>query len=549
MGRIFFAKSHSKIINLKKQEAKMKIRKILSILLIVCMLATVFVACGEKEKDDGKSDPSDSGTVSNDANKPDDNQPDDEETPTITVWLPDMGNSGAGHKSGAVADAIQALALEEINVNVEITWISMSDIGTQFVLAVANNEPVDIYYGVPTTTCNFLSLHAQGCFMDITPYLDNAPDIVALSEEMGLLDAFERGGAIYGIPTYRQYNSNLYICCRMDILEETGNVDKFYGLKTWSEYEELLQDIKDLDKMYATGSGWASMLTIGFFYGMEDSLSSTYAYDQLGDALRVLYTDENGNVSNAWEEEDLLAQLKKIKGWNDSGFMYPDSAYNKDTTEVLVNQNVLAAWVVTSEYGIEVNKANACGMEIACLEIAPGMLKTSAVQGFYAGIPTTAAEPAAALKFMNFLYTSEECMNLINWGIEGETYVLNAEGFAEYPEGTDPSTCGYHNNDYLLGNQFLTIPWQGSGAITFREDALANMKNAPTSKYLGLTVDVSDYGALVAAIKTVVDEYDAQLTCGTFSDSIYNEFLGKLDSAGIDEYLGLYQTAVDDFLA
>lgn len=66
---------------------------------------------------------------------------------------------------------------------------------------------------------------------------------------------------------------------------------------------------------------------------------------------------------------------------------------------------------------------------------------------------------------MNALYTSEELMNLLVWGIEGEDYVVE-DGEAAYPEGVTEDTVEYHTADFLYGNYFLCYPWSGTGLIS-----------------------------------------------------------------------------------
>lgn len=161
--------------------------------------------------------------------------------------------------------------------------------------------------------------------------------------------------------------------------------------------------------------------------------------------------------------------------------------------------------------------------------------------------PVCAAEPAAAISFLNLLYTSGELMNLLIWGIEDENYVVNENGEADYPADKDGSTCGYHGNDFAFGNQFLCLPWSGMGG-DFRDIALESLENATRSIYCGLSVDTSDHATLVSSIAAVLGEYKGQVTAGMYTEKLYDEFMKKLDSAGIDEYVAIYQNAVAEFV-
>ena len=74
----------------------------------------------------------------------------------------------------------------------------------------------------------------------------------------------------------------------------------------------------------------------------------------------------------------------------------------------------------------------------------------------YLTIPVTAKEPEAAMKFLNMMYTDERIVNLLNYGIENEDYIVDEDGRFSYPEGKDMNSVGYYNGyTWLFGNQFL----------------------------------------------------------------------------------------------
>ena len=55
-------------------------------------------------------------------------------------------------------------------------------------------------------------------------------------------------------------------------------------------------------------------------------------------------------------------------------------------------------------------------------------------------------------------------VNLLNFGIENEDYVILEDGRIDYPEGQDANSVGYSVNEtWLFGNQYLSHvfvpPW------------------------------------------------------------------------------------------
>ena len=75
---------------------------------------------------------------------------------------------------------------------------------------------------------------------------------------------------------------------------------------------------------------------------------------------------------------------------------------------------------------------------------------------------------------------------------------------------------------------------------------MAEMK---TSAYLGFNIDITDLSDLIANMSAVNDQYGASLNGGDFTEDLYNEYLGKLKAAGVEDYLSAVQAQLDAWLA
>ena len=90
------------------------------------------------------------------------------------------------------------------------------------------------------------------------------------------------------------------------------------------------------------------------------------------------------------------------------------------------------------------------------MEIARTPLTTWNVGTITWTIPVTAREREAAMKFLNMMYTDERIVNLLNYGVENEDYVVGEDGRFSFPEGKDMNSVGYYNGyTCVFGNQFL----------------------------------------------------------------------------------------------
>ena len=132
-------------------------------------------------------------------------------------------------------------------------------------------------------------------------------------------------------------------------------------------------------------------------------------------------------------------------------------------------------------------------------------------------------------------------------GIEGEDYVITETGEIDYPEGLDANTVEYHEPDWMLGNQFNVLPWKGNGA-DYRQVAAQENVNSVISPYLGFALDTSKLETTVASLSAVRDQYIASLSCGLYTDEMYEEYIGKLKAAGLDDYIAEIQAQLDAYM-
>lgn len=115
-------------------------------------------------------------------------------------------------------------------------------------------------------------------------------------------------------------------------------------------------------------------------------------------------------------------------------------------------------------------------------------------------------------------------------------------------DGEDINNCSYHVADFMFGNQFLALPWDGQPA-DFRQVAKAEMDGAKESKYLGFSCDTSGIQNELTSISNVISEYGPSLESGIAPAGDYEKFIDKLNSSGADTIVAEYQKQLDAWLA
>ena len=206
--------------------------------------------------------------------------------------------------------------------------------------------------------------------------------------------------------------------------------------------------------------------------------------------------------------------------------------------------------VFSAENGTVMSTVNDCGYDMTNVKLSSQPVTSQKVRQIDWVIPVTSTEPEAAMMFMNLLYTDEEIVNLLNYGVEGIHYVKNDDGTISLPEGVEPGSSGYYGNmSFLIGNQYLSYVWEGYDPNT-RQESLEINENAEISPLIGFTFDSSDYANEISAVTGVILEYGPALTGGISDpDTVLPEFREKLDSSGMQVLVDAVQEQLDAWLA
>ena len=530
-----------------------KTKRLLALLLALVMVATTMAACSKSEGGGQTTKPTEApaqtqggeetkapettagDTTGEETQAPAGEQTWDGEVTDINVMLMDL--RGVSENAQPVIDAMNEITEKSIGVRIHVTWAGTGDYATQLNLSISGNEQLDLAMIAPIEASSFTTLSSNGQLMDITEYMNNeGKDALALVKDY--IGAYSIEGKIYGIPTYRNYGSSVYLIMRKDILEQVGMMEKAENLSSWSEVEEIFAAVAEQTELAPIAGAKNVSYQGGSLFG-DNSFANTTSFDNLSDVLNVVFTDNEGNVTLLQENEAYRTQMDMVRSWYEKGWIYKDSLVTTDHVDTLLKAGVAFCAIETSELGVETSKLEATGYDMLCVELVPNMIGSSYVNKFGLCVPVTAQEPEAAVRWINALFTNPDLTNLLVWGREGEDYVM-VNGEADYPEGKDASSVAYHTADFLYGNYFNAHPWAGNGA-DFREVALNALKSSPVSPYLGFAVDQSELTNTIAAITSVVDKYKGTIYCGAYTDAEYDEFVTSLKTAGVEEYLAAYQ--------
>lgn len=530
-------------------------KRLLSMILAICMVLSLclMAACTPAEQDvapapapDAAADPA----VEPEAAPEPEAEP--EETAEIAVILWANGAPPAPEALALVNEKLNELTIPAINVKVDVQiWDVGTYIGTA-ATAVGAGDNIDLMCTFAAAAPHFASMSAQNMLQPLDDLLQEyCPDILKLIPE-SWWPATSKDGKIVGVPVYANKSNNYGITFVKEWLDETGF--KAEDIKTLDDIHAVLTAFheKHPDKIALSGDN----LTLDATYPGFDFVNASY-YDQLGDntsvAVAVPFTSDGTTDYKAvsrYETEGFEAVRKALQTWYNEGLIDKDAfSYNGNGFTLSVNENVFAGFSVATPT-MKANRLKATKHECVDVELMPGVVSTSALNQFTWAIPTSCDEPEAAAKFMNMLYSVPAVYNLICFGVEGEHYVLNADGQMELPEGMTSETSPYYPNCFnFTGNTILGNTWAGSDpALPAKEEAA--IKSSIVSPLLGFTFDqsaISDSFALLGQIAH--DEYGPFIFTGAATDAQFEEFIAKMYENGLQAYIDEAQKQIDAWVA
>lgn len=509
-----------------------KIKVILSLILVAALFVTLFAACAK----DNTNANTNTNTNAND------NAADPEEIVNIRVSYLDVLEQKDGHER--IEAAMNEISEKEIGVHCDLVYWGMGEYVTQAGLAMAGGEQIDAMNVIPMLT--FTQMQAN-------TYLLEAKEIYETycKEAMEGLGQYAYSytidGGLYGLPNNRILSNSPFVVMRKDVLEACNLVDAARAADSWSDVEKIWSGVADYckDNNLAVIAG---QKTIGFYTNLwaGDEFSSAIAYENLADGTKTIGVF-NDKVECIWEKAEMASYLERVNTWGDNGWIWSDTVLGDQHVDTLMKQGIMFCYLNNGELDIEAQKAEATGYEVVAVQTANGIVSNKQLGTFGISITSTCEDPIATAKWINLLYTNPKMSTLLSWGVEGEDFVLNENGEAMYPDN-DPDKAAYHEPDYMMGNQMIVPPWVGNGG-DFRARAKADNEAAPLSPYLGLMVNLEGLDTVIASLTSVTEEYYPRMLCGEYSEDLKKEFVDKLYTVGLQDYIDALQAQVDAFVA
>lgn len=523
-------------------------KKALSIILLISMLATVFLVggCGGVETTPTPTTSGTTGTGTTAA--PTTTEP--EETAEINViW---WSNGGIVTEEGMakVNEALNEITIPLINVKVNLDiWDVGTYVGTAATV-IANREDVDLMITFPAAAAHFNPMTAQGMLLPLNDLLETYA-----SETLELIPdewwaATTRNGEIYGVPVYFNKANNLYFVYDADMADEVGFAEG--DVKTLEDIHALLLAVKAKfpNVIPLTGDN----RTLDFTYPGFDLIEGMN-YDTAGESTAVaagVWVKPDGTSDNQvfsrYESEGFVAMTNMLRTWYNEGLIDRDAQTHRGKGKNL--DGTVFSFTLPGPYSSLMTNLNNYTNDSRYVQLAEGDLRTGALMQMTTAIPVSCDEPEAAAKFLNLMYTNADVVNLVNFGVEGDHYTVAANGQFQFPEGVTRQTTEYYPNAFnYVGNFFLNKTWVGQDP-QLNQIELEILQGVKVSPILGFSFNTAPVSDIYAQLSTIAnDEYGPALYTGAAPAGWYEEFIAKMKAAGLEQYMAELQNQLDAWLA
>lgn len=440
-----------------------------------------------------------------------------------------------------VIEKINEITLEKLNMTLKLEFLPYSSYAEQISLELSEGSDIDLLTVRSVDAQNWVS---AGYLVDMTDLLDEyGKDIIDTYTNPEYAKAAIVNGFIYGMPVHKEVAQQPTIFFRTDVLDQ-------YGIDVSN-----VDSLADVDAIYEK----VAVKEPGMWMLAADNLGSakTFVCDKSvvgGTSYVVGLMDINDNttVTNLLEADEFKEWCEYNRKWYQRGWINFGAASDNESYYSYIKTG--QAFSFFSDYGHPLSEndqeKNCGGVDLTMVTMGKPFVTTETAAVFSYAISAGSRNPAKAMQMLNLIETDTEIMNLLNWGVEGEDYIVNEDGLLDYPEGKDATTVGYHlGAGWILPNQFLCTPWVTDGSDIYTKIQEYN-ETAVTSKAFCFSFDPTPVEDEIAKMENVQNKYYKALIVGALDpDEYLPKMIEEMDTAGIQNVIAESQRQLDEFLA
>lgn len=334
---------------------------------------------------------------------------------------------------------------------------------------------------------------------------------------------------------------------------------------TADDWYEVLKAFKEKDP---NGNGVADEIAITAFGGLGEYGYLATAFGLAAPATKYINVD--GVAVNQYEEpgfRDFLAFLNKLytEGIMDPQYKTGDEAkldalFSKDIVGSSAHYATkLELWGSSAAMADNPGSKDAEYHMVLSPADADGNIRiiSRALTGFCYGITKDCENPELAIRWLDYIYASEEGRDTMLYGLEGLTYELDANGNKVWMDdiannkdglnigsalravGAFPAQFSNRTEDFY--RMMVSQQAAEEGAI------LKEYMIAPFPQVMGTEEEIDRIASLNADIETYENEMIEKFITGQVSLDTFDQFIETIKGMGGDDLTAIYQAQLDRY--
>ncbi|WMJ22735.1 ABC transporter substrate-binding protein [Paludicola sp. MB14-C6] len=488
--------------------------KVLSLVLAIAMIASMFVACKGKKDETSTAD---------------------KDSEVNLIWY-HWGDKPK--QPDAVIAELNKMSKEAIKTTVDFRFTTGDDQKLKTIMSTGGE--FDIAF-----TCawfaNYVVAAQNNQLADLTDKLPKVAPKLWEYIPQNAWDGSRVNGKIYAVPTYKDSAAAQYWTANKEYVIDGAKAEAEFKAtgKALSTVTPLLEKVKKYHDESKTP--YPHDLTAPFNYNWAGINGHNNGWDTLGlDNLRlgIKIGSNTTKVQNMYEDADYINDLKTLKTWYDNGLVNKGASEVEKEFEFQVVgtgqgwEGAEAIWANGKDYSIVINK-----------KFGP-IYTTASIQGSMNGISPNSKKIDRAIKYLEYANTNKDYRNTLAYGIKGTNWKVNDQGQAE-----NLTKDAWQPGAFSQASFFELYPIKPAPANMYTNLKAVN-DSAEASPVVGFVPKVDTLQTEIAACQSVIDKQYKYIQTGNVKDvdATVKQINADLKTAGYDKIMAELQKQVDAFV-
>ena len=445
------------------------------------------------------------------------------EIPNIIWYYP--GDNSADME--AVLAEANKIIKPAIGANLVLKYIDKGGYKEKMNMMVAAAEKFDICF-VANWSYDFYSNVSKSAFLSLDDLIaKHAPNLKKVLPDL-MWNAVTIDQQVFAVPNYQILPVQHSLAMNKE-LENKYKFD-FTNVKRLKDLEPYLDILKTNEpSLYP-------------YAPQRSEIDLDYEIVYPTDFIVIKKNDPSAKAYISYMLPEYQEHLKLMRNWYKKGYIRKDIVGSGNDTASLLGLKYGLFWG-TIKPGGEIDNLQKFKKEIMDIPMCEPYIPTSASARALTVISRTSPNPDKAIKMIELMHTNKELFNLLMFGLEGKNYNKVGDNVVETAVGNK-----YSLSPWMFGNQFNAYILKGQAENVWEKTKELN-ESSQYSPIWGFNFKLDNVKNEITQCTAVVKEYSFITTGAEEPDTYYEEFMKKLEAAGVQKVLNEVQRQIDQWKA